>query len=225
VTTAQENEWVEAWIAALSEEVRRKQLPSRLPPTSPAAREIVRKREQELEDDQSLLEVLRRGLDPLKPRHFRGRIATTFRCASRNHELGNIYPTKTHPVFVPTVAALPLKPATDVAYRHDQTQRSRETETWNALNLRLDGVVDADERSRLRNPSRRDGWIRVDRTQAPYILGLEVLSPRWLSKRNYKPPMTEENVAVDLLCRCGTRYAYVQTFRDALVEGTRVISL
>jgi hypothetical protein len=55
---------------------------------------------------ESTLDLVGRGVDPSKPRRFRGRISLTVRCEARGHQLGHVYPTRLSPVFVPTVAEM-----------------------------------------------------------------------------------------------------------------------
>jgi len=95
---------LELWAADLRmqiEELRRGDVPRGFLPIEHAAQ-----RATALHIAESTLDLVRRGLDPGKPRRFRGRISLTVRCEAKGHQLGHVYPTRFSPIFVPTVAEM-----------------------------------------------------------------------------------------------------------------------
>lgn len=179
-------------------------------------------REQRHRELASLLELLRRGLDPHQPRLFRGRVALEMRCQPRGHLLARVYPTKDLPILVPTIGSLPLLPE-----RQEQARRRRSEiavlrglfpatpdfsrEPWIE---RSDGSVSEDEEL---------GDLVGDRWYV--IRGLTFLGDRHRHEFWEDAELgTVGPVAFHLLCRCGERKVPTHEVMAALDAGRRVVT-
>jgi hypothetical protein len=205
---------VSAWAERLSQEVendRRRPTARPLAEMRPAERALEGQRLLRLEEDESKFDLVSRGLDPEKPRRFKGRISLSIRCKPRGHELAHVYPTRVHPVLVPVVSALPIGPNGEKEQRAQAAQRQREIADLHGFEL----------------VHIRDGWIEDDDHPDghPYIRGMAVLSPDYLAPREVPAEYAGTEPALFLLCRCGQRYLYLSQLSTAIRERTRILSV
>ncbi len=156
----------------------------------------------------ALSELYGRGLDPKRPRRFRGRVDLSLLCKPRGHQLANVYPTRSGPVFVPTVATAPL--------RRDSlppgSAHRRQLREESVALRRLLGVPIGVE---VLTGSARDAWVETDGEGRALIRGAGLVDvERWQS------PACGD-LGHHLLCRCGTRAARLHEIAAALAAGTR----
>ncbi len=121
-------------------------------------------RELDRKEHLAFAAILARGVDPRRPRRFKGRIVLTARCQPEGHELGNVYPTDHGDVWVPTVNA-PAGPRGE----HSSVEHRRIAEQLAPLGLSPRRFVERDPWFELREPV---DWLEDD--SAPRAQDAEV---------------------------------------------------
>ncbi len=156
--------------------------------------------------------LLARGVDPKRPRRFRGRITVTAQCKPEGHELGHVYPTDHGPVWVPTVNA-PAGPRGQPS----SVEQRRVAEQLAPLGLPPRRFIARDPWFELRDPV---DWLEDDtppRAQDAEVSfdGMTYLGGDRSVAEDYL------QLAYVLMCRCGQRVLYVSRLDEALRNAER----
>jgi hypothetical protein len=160
-------------------------------------------------DAANLYDLIRRGLDPSRPRRFKGRVSLTIRCEPRGHLLALVYPTCDRPVLVPSVSCLPATTPEKTKQHQHKTAETR----------RLFGL-----------PADRDKWIEVwfpqheDERMTYDIRGLSILDERHRQETVQWEPYGLVRPSWFLLCRCGQRIVPAASVMKALDAGAQVMT-
>ena len=159
---------------------------------------------RQVTEARALAELLARGVDPSRPRLFRGRVQTELICRPRGHVLARVYPTAEAPVLVPNVGASPGTPSDTVEGRFGPhgSAGERIRRSWFQA-----GPAPA-----------RDEWIKYDAGEVS-LPGTVVLSGA--ASGNGSAANESEDVSVALRCRCGTRWIQLATVIQAVADGQR----
>ncbi|GAA4983326.1 hypothetical protein GCM10023205_61380 [Yinghuangia aomiensis] len=186
-------------------------------------------REERLVKLRSQLELFRRGLDPGRPRLFRGRVLLELRCAPKGHNLARVYPTSHNPVFVPSVACSRLIKL-DADERRIRRDRDRVTRILDPVRETRDQWIeeffdwqsyDAAVSSDLSN----DELAKKQRDCTSYdISGLATLME---SHRRWSVETVNGLVRPSwfLYCRCGLGAVATAEVMEALDSGARHLTV
>jgi hypothetical protein len=148
------------------------------------------------------------------------RILLNVRCRPRGHVLARVYPTSVLPVFVPSVADLPVglngtKEGRFGGEAHQNNKRWREAVKGTPLEM-----------------SYRDDWIQEfhdpqDDPDDPnfMIRGLSVLRPRHREREVTLDTGQTFTPSFHLLCRCGAGWLATADVMEALDNGQRVVTV
>ncbi len=157
----------------------------------------------------ALSELYGRGLDAKRPRRFRGRVDLTVQCKPKGHELANVYPTRSGPVFVPTVAEAPLRRDSLPPGSAERRRLQEESAALRRLGIPMGTAVSGPINQA------RDAWVEIGDEPRAYIRGAGLADvERWQWSAH-------EDFGHHLLCRCGTRAVWLYEIAAALTAGTR----